>query len=320
MSAKAEKQRTLEAVLVTEFANQPVRALAVLPFVKIAKFFALGYASTAETGLSDGGYPRATLLYQSLRSIYAPVVLFFCGLGLLVCWRNRRLQLRLMVPVLLVVMSCAAIVLVWETSPRYSHPVHFAVLMLASIGLIRFSPTIVSLSREARSVAQIASGGLVIVGCWLIVSVLIFTAAHLATNHQFVDPRRMTVQIDNRVLEVEPLNSFSKSWEGDIRLPAGTVLPAKVRVSFPELPLSNWNHLSVSMWLPTDQDSGYLVDWRDSQSGGHLPSAASGRISRAEIPKEGKHAASMTLLVRPSEGQVKTKSPVNIAIGYALPN
>jgi hypothetical protein len=323
VSAKPEKARTLEAVLVTEFAHQPVRALLILPFIKIAKFFAIGYASTAEAGLSDGGYARATLIYQSLRSLYAPLILLPCAVGLLICWESRRLQLRLMTPVLLMVMSCAAIVLIWETSPRYSHPVQFAMLMLATVGISRISRRPLSLVLPARALLEVVSGSAAIVFCWLLLSACIFGAARSLTHEQLLDPRMMSLKIDDKPARVEPLHSFSASWEGDIALPQGTALPATVRVSFPEPPTGSWNHLSVSLWLPdapSGSDKGYQVSYRHDGVSESVPSAESGHISRVEIPKAGDRPGTLILSVGSAMGKTWTAEPFRIGIGYALAN
>ncbi len=314
-SARPEKQRTLEAVLITEFARQPVRSLLVLTPIKIAKFFALGYASTAEQGLAGGGYTRAVRAYQILRSLFAPCILTLCLLGVIRCWKSAALQRRLLVPVLLTVLSCGAIVLIWETSPRYSHPIQFALLILATAGLTGFSRASREITIRPRLVLDFASSGAAIALCWVIVSVGIVGVARSATNYQFLDPRGISAMLGNRPMPVEPLHSFSSSWEGAIHLPAGTALPASVQVSLPQPQTHDWDHLSVSVWLP-DGTPDCQVSCRTGKTSVAVPAAASGHISRVQVPKSG----ALTLSITSSNGQRTTASALRVGIGYALAN
>jgi len=317
-SAQPEKQRTLEAILITEFARQPVRSLLVLTPIKIAKFFALGYASTAEQGLAVGGYIHSVRAYQILRSFYAPFLLILCLLGLIRCSKSGALQRRFFVPVLLIVMGCAAIVLIWETSPRYSHPIQFALLLLATAGLAGFSRPSQIFGIRPRFVLDFASSGAAIAFCWVMVSLCIVGVARSATNYQFLDPRAISALLEKKAVPVEPLHSFSSSWEGAIRLPAGTALPASVQISFPQPQIAGWDHLSVSIWLP-DRTTGRdlcQVTRRTGQSSVAIPSAASGRISRLQVPRSG----SLTLMITSTTGQTRTASSLRLGIGYALAN
>jgi hypothetical protein len=301
---RPEKQRTLEAVLITEFAREPIRSLLIVAPVKIAKFFALGYASTAEQGLSAGGYSRAERLYQISRSLFAPLILGLCLLGLIRCWQSAALQKRFLVPVLLLVMSCAAIVLIWETSPRYSHPIQFALLILATVGIAGFSKSFEAIRVRPRFVLEFAGSGVAIAGCWLVVSLGIVGVARSASSYQFLDPRAVHVQWGDKTIPVEPLHDYSRSWEGAIQVPAGSTLPATLRLSFPALRSAEWDHLSVSLWLP-DAPAGYRVSCGET--------SVSGRISRVQIPPGGTLSLSVS-----ASGE--TRSPLRIGIGYALPN
>jgi len=323
-SAQPEKQRTLEAILITEFARQPVRSLLVLTPIKVAKFFALGYASTAEQGLAGGGYTHSVRAYQILRSFCAPLMLALCLLGLIRCWQSPALQRRLLVPVLSTVLSCAAIVLIWETSPRYSHPIHFALLILATAGLSGFSRSsriFATRPRIALNFAlDFASSGAAIALCWVVVSLCIVGVARSATNYQFLDPRAISALLDKKPMPVEPLHSFSSSWEGAIRLPAGTRLPANVEISFPKPQIAGWDHLSVSVWLPdlaTGQDL-FEITCRTGKASVTIPAAASGHISRVQVPRSGADSGVLSLTI--TSGQSRTASSIRLGIGYALAN
>jgi hypothetical protein len=227
--------------------------------------------------------------------------------------------------VLLVVLSCSAIVILWETSPRYSHPVHFAVLMLASLGLLRisqgFSKGILPLLHGPRRMIELAACSAAIVVSWLLLSVGIFAVARAETSYQFLDPRKMTVQIDGRPAVVQPLHSYSSSWEGAIRLPVGTVLPASIRVSFPQFNAAKWNHLSIILWLPdlpvARKDALPVVCHVGDRDVG-VPAAVSGRISRVEIPQKPGDPVMLDISVD-SGGQDRTVSGFRVGIGYALP-
>lgn len=322
-AAKAEKQRTLEAVLITEFARQPIRSLLILTPIKTAKFFALGHASTAEQGLIEAGYSRAASIYQSLSALYAPLILLLCLLGLVRCWRSARLQARLMTPVLLIVLSCLAIVLIWETSPRYSHPIQFALLILATVGLTAFSRSWLALRIQPRLVWEFASSGAAIAVCWLVISGCIVGVARSATNYQFLDPRVISAHIGNKPVEVEPIHSFTQQWESAIRLPAGTALPATVQVSLPAPRVKPWDHVSVSLWLPdlpARNDTPFQVSCTTAKGTVTLPAAASGHIIRVELPRTAKDHGSLTLSLVPNTSQTLTVSPLRIGIGYALTN
>jgi hypothetical protein len=320
-SAAPEKQRTLEAVLITEFAREPVRSLFILAPVKIAKFFALGYASTAEQGLAAGGYLEAVCAYQLLRAICAPLLLALCLLGLIRCWQSAALQRRFLVPVLFIVISCAAIVLIWETSPRYSHPIQFAVLILAAAGLAGFSRSCRAIS-VPRFVLDFASSGAAIALGWVMLSLCVVGIARSATNYQFLDPRALRAALNQNAIAVEPLHAFSSSWEGAIRLPAGTVLPATVQVSFPVPRMAAWDHLSVSIWLPDPVAGSQVcqVLCRAGKMSAGIPAAASGRIARIQIPRTGADAAVLSLSISSASGQRRTAAGMRLGIGYALAN
>jgi hypothetical protein len=273
--------------------------------------------------LSEAGYARASLIYEALRSLYAPVILLLCASGVLVCWQKRQMQLRLILPVLLMVLSCAAIVLIWETSPRYSHPVQFAVLMLASVGFLQFSKGFAPLARQSKGAFEVCLGGAAIISCWLLVSAGIFVLARSAKGYQFADPRSAGVRIEGKPATLESLHGFSNSWEGAIDLPAGTMLPATVTVVFPKKPVSGDGHLSVSAWLPDvppKKDDRYQVVYTTGGSSETIPSAASGRISRFAIPYDVGHPANLTLSVRAISGPDRLTSAMRVGIGYVLAN
>jgi hypothetical protein len=321
-SPHAEKARTLEAILVTEFARQPIRSLIALPLIKTAKFFALGYASTAELGLSNAGYASATFVYQALRSLYAPIVLALCTLGTLLCWTRRRLQLRMLVPVLLIVMSCSAIVLLWETSPRYSHPVQFAVLMLSTLGVMR-SRQVLAAMRQTKLLIEVTGAAAALVAGWLLVSACIFAFARAATAYQFADMRSVSVHLNGAPLVVQPLHSFSSSWEDAITIPAATSLPASVGVSFPEMTIAGRDHLTVSVWLPDSHPGkkiAYKVTCRTPEISQTVPSAESGHILRLMLPDRGNKTPTLELLLDSESGQTRIGFPVRVAFGYAVSN
>jgi hypothetical protein len=150
------------------------------------------------------------------------------------------------------------------------------------------------------------------------VSLCIVGVARSATNYQFLDPRALSALLGNKTVPVEPLHSFSSSWEGAIRLPAGTTLPASVQVSFPQPRTAGWDHLSVSIWLPdvtTGQDL-CQVSCRTGKMSIAIPAAASGHIARVQVPKSG----ALSLTITSAARQRQTASAVRLGIGYALAN
>jgi hypothetical protein len=228
-----------------------------------------------------------------------------------------------MPPVLLIVLSCLAIVLIWETSPRYSHPIQFALLILATVGITGISHSSFALRIQPRLIWEFASGGAAIVASWLVISGCIVGVARSATNYQFLDPRAISAHIGNKPVEVEPIHSFTQQWESAISLPPGTALPAIVRVSLPAPHVKPWDHVSVSLWLPdlpAKNDAPYRVSCITANGTVNLPSAVSGHIIRVALPSTAKEPGSLTLALVPAPGQTLTASPLRIGIGYALTN
>ncbi len=306
VSPQPEKKHLLEAILVTEFAKQPVRALLYLPTIKMAKLFAIGFASTADVGLEQGGYSSAAEIYKGLRSVYAPVILALAVYGLLLSFNRQKTLLRLMLPAILIAFSCAGIVLLWETSPRYSHPFHFAILIFASYGVLGLTRT--GLRTAQTSIKPILGRNLALVCCWLAFSAALFLTCRMFKSYWLVDPSSLAVTVDQKPLPIAAINPLTKPWEGQFKIPSGTALPATVQISTP-----GEDGLVLHLWFPNFDQDRYQVDVKDA---GVIPLAASGRIARAVIRRSENNK--LLLDVRSTDGSRVSSAPVTMDLGFIL--
>ena len=306
VSPPSEKKHLLEAILVTEFAKEPVRALIYLPIIKTAKLFAIGFASTAEIGLERGGYLSAAEVYKSLRSVYAPVILALAIYGLLLSFKRPKTLLRLMLPAILIAFSCAGIVLLWETSPRYGHPFHFAILFFASYGALGLSRN--GIRTAQASIKPILGGNLALVCCWLAFSTALFLTCRMLKSYWLVDPRSLTLTLDQKPIQIAPINPLTKSWEGQFKIPSGTALPATLQISTPAE-----DGLVLHLWFPNFDQDRYLVEVQDA---GIMPPGASGHITRAVI--RASHGHKLILEVRSTGGSSLASLPLTIGLGFIV--
>ena len=134
---KPEKSRVLLSVVATEAVREPVVTLVAVPLAKTVKVFLAGYSAAFETGLKLGGYDRAAMLTMGARATFAVVLLWTAVVGILPTTYRFSRALRYRVVIVAIAASSAALVLLWEASPRYSHAVHFGFVILAAAGFVR---------------------------------------------------------------------------------------------------------------------------------------------------------------------------------------
>lgn len=318
-----EKSRVLEAVLVTEVVRRPLDTLAVIPPVKIGKFMAIGFGASTETGLEQGGYRQTANLLKVLTAVAALLTLFLCELGLLVVLQRRLLRNRLVIPLLLTVLSATAITLIWETSPRYSDPIHFALVALAAIGLL-------SLRKKSQwrkkivfpIVTKVALLGMVIVLAWILCWSIVFIGALRAKNRQFADLRSAGVTISGAPSQMEPVNRRTTAWEDIIDIPPSATLPVEVRITLPVSPLAvHKNGWSFSVWAPESSSQCLSCEFK-IENGAEGESATLGdlaRMKRFVAIDPGGDSRAVGFKILPDAQNLKVKQPLRIAIGYLLP-
>jgi len=125
-------------------------------------------------------------------------------------------------------------------------------------------------------------------------------------SYWLVDPTSLTLALDHKPLQITPINPLTKPWEGQFKIPPGTVLPATVQISTP-----GEDGLVLHLWLPNFDQHRYQVEVKDT---GLIPLAASGRIARAVIRRSEK----LLLEVRSTDGSIVSSAPVIMDLGFIL--
>lgn len=134
MTPLPDKQSTQIQILVSQ-ACYNLRTLLFRLFpTKMAKFFLLGYASSAEEMLSINGSVRAAAAAKGARTAYLLGVLPLMAWGAVLLLPRLRKMRRIHI-VLPCVVYAGGIVLMGETSPRYSIYILPFLLMLAALPL-----------------------------------------------------------------------------------------------------------------------------------------------------------------------------------------
>lgn len=319
-SPAADKKRVLTSVLVTEFARQPL-ALGAVPAAKIAKFFLLGYDAPAHLDLLTGGYPVSARAAKDCTAVFAPIMLMLCGVGLLRALRSSWLRSRLLIPVLLLTASVAGIAILWETSPRYSHPVHFALAILAATGALELRKGLarwVAIRGAGRRL--VASAG-ILGAAWLLLCCLVFAAASHAASYTFVDLGTCRVEMGGSVIRIEALHRWTSAWEGMIEIPAGTPLPAELHLSVPAPVWPKNGRMAISLWLPDqpgDPCPSCRVVVRGAAEAPYVRDLA--RMKRFYAVAEPASGTVRTIEIGIEASQTRTPAPIRLALGYALPD
>ena len=321
-----EKARVLKAVLVTEDVRRPVDVLAVVPPVKIAKFLAIGYGAWATDGLEKGGYPIAAHVLKALTSAAAVLMLLLCGIGLISVLRKAWLRVRLVIPLLLTVMSVSAITLLWETSARYSHMIHFALAILAAIGLVSLRKK--PLWPKLVTVPLLKGVSLSFIGitiAWILCWSTLFVGAMMAKSYVFADLRGSSAEIAGTFVPVQALNARTAAWEGMIEVPSGTSLPVDVQVTVPRsgLPLGS-NRFTLNAWIPEQKQPNpspcRLQVYNDGTSSvvSFEDPVLMPRFSAVAVAINGGARTFHFRILPGVEGRQAT-APLRLAFGYILP-
>lgn len=319
-SPAADKKRVLTAVLITEFARQPL-ALAVVPAAKIGKFFLLGYASPSQTGLVTGGYSKSAQVSKACTVAFAPLMLMLCGVGLLRALRSAWLRSRLLIPVLLLTGSVAAITILWETAPRYSPPVHFALAILAAIGALELRKGWARWATFRGAGRRLVASAGFLGAVWLLLCCVVFAVASHARSFTFVDLRACRAELSGAVMRIGALHPLTTAWEGTIEIPGGTPLPAEVRLSVPAPAGYKNGRMAISLWLPDppgDPCASCRVIVRGADEAPYVQDLARmKRFDAAAGPGNGKdRIVEITIDAR----EKRTPAPILLAFGYILPD
>lgn len=135
ITPRPQKGATMTGLIVSQMACEPAKTLVALPWVKLAKFFLVGYAANHETQFHAQGFTRLEAAARATRQVFAPLFLLLAALG---CWRwasGAGTHAERWLAGLLPLLFAAIYLVAGETSPRYSFHVHFALAMLAGVGL-----------------------------------------------------------------------------------------------------------------------------------------------------------------------------------------
>lgn len=132
----AEKAEAMKGLIVSQMAYAPRRTLILLPVVKVAKYFLIGYATPVEPQLTVSGYDGLAQFAKGTRLAFAPIFLLSCLIGLWRMLAQRQLDAGRILVVLTPAVFCFVYLVAGETSPRYSFHVHG---MLAMIGALAWT-------------------------------------------------------------------------------------------------------------------------------------------------------------------------------------
>src|SRR5215475_11583321 len=128
---REEKAQSLGGLIASQVTYRPLFTLGVLPWVKIAKFFLVGYASETEEGVSVGVPSFWAGAIMALRVSFAPLLLALVLVGVWLQARTLGFDPWFFYLGLIPIAACLATVFFGETSPRYSYFVHFALALIA---------------------------------------------------------------------------------------------------------------------------------------------------------------------------------------------
>jgi hypothetical protein len=301
--------------------------LAIVPIVKTGKFFAVGYAPFAAAGLAKGGYQKVGIWSKALSVTYAPLFLLFTVIGMAAVLNRRRISVPILVLISIVLFAAGAIVLVWETSPRYSHSVHFVLAIFAAVGL--GSARGKGLHQfglfhcgKLRRVGIVVAALIVL---WTAFSVTLYLLVSHASSHLFKDMRQATILLNGKRIEETPLHPATRAWEAGIVIPSDTSFPAKLRVTWPKKSVAIHQQIGMSAWIPNSTAGTGLCRLI-------VPSCAADnsadRVEDLEKMQRGcwqdlagsSNAVSVDLTLLPPEGQHiwVSEREFKLALGYAL--
>lgn len=319
-SPAADKDRVLAAVLVTEFARQPV-TLGIIPAVKIAKIFLLGYAASAQNGLLASGYSGSARAAKTCTAVFAPLMLMLCAVGLLRALGSGWLRSRLSIPLLLLTASVAAITILGETNPRYSHPVHFALAILAATGALELRKGLPRWATIRGTSRRLVAAAGILGAAWLLLGCVVFVAASHAGSMTFADLRASGAEVDGVVTTIEALHPQTRAWEGIIEIPGGTPLPTEVRLSVPVPARPKGGSVAISLWLPEqsgDPCASCRIVVRGAAGAPYLRDLDRMKRFYATAGPGSGNDRIIEIGIDSSDG--RTSAPIRLALGYILPD
>ena len=321
---KAEKSRVLLSVVATEAVREPVVTLVAVPLAKTVKVFLAGYSAAFETGLKLGGYDRAALVTMGARATFAVVLLWAAVVGVFPSTYRLAQALRYRVVIVSIAASSAALVLLWEASPRYSHAVHFGFVILAAAGFVRLQEQglgALKITREATR--QNGKSVAVLVALAIIVEGGGYAAARVSRSYQFINAQEAVVKLDDAVIAHSPVHPRTRTWEQIVEVPAGTQLPATLTITLPEASAQSSKAVSISLWAPEDLAitcAECRVEAKPGQGEFTIYSMRQlSTMKRAAAAVDG--TGSLTIVLLPPDGvaQQTIDKPLHLDFGYALP-
>jgi hypothetical protein len=324
-SPPADKKRVLLSVLATQVVREPVATLGAVPLAKVGKFFLLGYTANIEPALSKGGYGGAARFSKALQVAYTPLLLFLSMAGLAAALKSNAMAWRLALPLLAIVSAASAIVLLWETSPRYSQCVHFAFAGAAAVGYsqlrrgLRPALTIGAVPGK-RFLLVVAAAGLL----WVGFAAALSAGLRSASSYLFADIRHAEVTLADRPLRMEPLHRWTTPWEETIELENGVALPAKLRIAWPTAGQREGGDWNMSVWLPTPPAEPWASCRIVVPAADHHEMvyqlrdlAAMKRSAWTDVsPDNGRRAVDVVLLPPLGQTGFSPSGPITLAFGY----
>ena len=240
-----DKPEAMKALILSQMAHEPAQTLLVLPVIKVAKYFLIGYATAIESQFRDAGRDQLASVFKGTRLFFTPVLL---GLALWGTWRRLRDQPAS--PSHLLVILCPAVfcfiyLLAGETSPRYSFHVHGFIVLLAA-GVV---------SGRGSDGARVAALRL---GAWMGVFVLVAACAFL-----FVPPAIRAARQDQLFVNArESVLSNAAHSEGI----ESTIFTRTIRAAASEVvhtlelePRRAGQQLSLFLW-PQSREEGEIAE------------------------------------------------------------
>jgi len=242
-----EKPDAMKALILSQMVYEPAKTLLVLPVVKVAKYFLVGYATAIETQFRDAGRDQLASVFKGTRLLFTPLLL---GLALWGVWRWLRDAPESPSYVLVVVcpaLFCLIYLLAGETSPRYSFHIHGFIVLLAA-GVI---------SGRGSDGARVAALRL---GTWMGVFVLIAACVFL-----FVPPAIRAARQDqlfvNARESVQSNAATPEAAESTVYTRTIRTAPTDIVHTLSLEPYREGKHIALFLW-PQSREDGEVVEIR----------------------------------------------------------
>lgn len=282
LTPRADKERVFKAYLAGQCAyNGPALVTRLFP-MKLAKFLLAGHASLAEEVLQANGADTATHLARGARVGW--FVLLYGPLMLLGLWRlaGRTADVRTAWLIIPTALTGIAVMLVGETSPRYSMPVQALLLAAGACGLAEGrnedgggakqatrTPFAVGLGIVVGGYLVVAAGLFALRGTWQKYALADTRAAVLEGGRPVDDPRQAPFEA------VFPVGNGSLEWAGQggraTAYVRGKSWKERGRIEV-ECPQGTWREVTLPARLELQWDDGAArrVAVRRTQGGGEI--------------------------------------------------